>query len=455
MRRLSPIDVAFLRLERRHQPLHVGALVLLTPPAGSPPDFAARLAERLNQSQVAASPFDRRPLSRFGMFYWEDDPHFDLAHHFVHLALPRPGRIRELLAMVSRVHSAHLDRAYPLWRMYLIEGLEDGRIAAYMKIHHSLVDGVSGIRLLMKSMADDPARAAEMPPTWEIGSGRRARPALAATARTGLERLKAQAASVPTVMQQLRETFRDARSRHPDLVTSLRAPRSILNQRITASRRFAAQSYSTERIRAVAGHFGGTTNDVVLAMCAGALRRYLGDLGALPNRPLIAGVPVSLHRDREQAQPGNEIAFMLVNLATDVADAERRFHAIKASVDYSKARFACMSQAELLAYSVAMLAPGVARLAGGWHNMPVNVVISHVPGPRQPMYWQGCRLDGLYPVSLILDGLALNITLVSRHDRVDFGLIACRRTLPSVQRLLDHLQEALEELEAIAGLPPA
>lgn len=447
MRRLSPIDVAFLRLERRHQPLHVGALALFTPPPGSPPDFAAQLAERLNQSQIARPPFDRRPLSRLGMLYWEDDPHFDLAHHFVHMALPKPGRIRELLAMVSRVHSAHLDRAYPLWRVYLIEGLEDGRIATYMKIHHSVVDGVSGIRLLMKSMADDAASSAAMPPTWEVGSGQRPTPVLA-KALTGLEKLKANAASIPSVMQQLRETLRDARARRPDVVTSLRAPRSILNQRITASRRFAAQSYSTERIKAVGKALDATTNDVVLAMCAGALRRYLSDLRALPDKPLIAGVPVSLHRDREQAQPGNEIAFMLVNLATHLEDPLQRFHAIKASVDYSKARFACMSQSELLAYSVAMLAPGVAKLAGGWQNMPVNVVISHVPGPRQPMYWQGCQLDGLYPVSLLLDGLALNITLVSRHDRVDFGLIACRRTLPSVQRLLDHLQEALEELEA-------
>ena len=213
MRRLSPIDVAFLRLERRHQPLHVGALALFSPPPGSTPDFAAQLAERLNQSQLARPPFDRRPLSRFGMFYWEDDPHFDLAHHFVHMALPKPGRIRELLAMVSRVHSAHLDRAYPLWRVYLIEGLEDGRIATYMKIHHSVVDGVSGIRLLMKSMAEDAQISAQMPPTWEVGSGQRPRPVLA-KALTGLEKLKVQAASIPPVMQQLRETLRDARVHH-------------------------------------------------------------------------------------------------------------------------------------------------------------------------------------------------------------------------------------------------
>lgn len=446
MRRLSPIDVAFLLMERRHQPLHVGALGLFKPPSGAPVDFGSRLAEHLSESQRAAPPFDRRPLSRLGVFYWEDDPHFDLAHHFVHLSLPRPGRVRELLAMVSRVHSAHLDRAYPLWRVYLIEGLEDGRIAAYMKIHHSVVDGVSGIGLLMKSMSDDRDLSAQMPPTWEIGSGERPQPVLE-KALTGIEKLRAGAASIPAVVRELRSTYRDARGHHPDLVTSLRAPRSVLNQKITASRRFAAQSYSTERMRAVAKAFGATLNDVVMAMCAGALRSYLTDLNALPDKPLIAGVPVSLHRDREHAEPGNAITFMLATLATDVADPAQRFRAIKASIDYNKARFNSLSQAELLVYALGMLMPGVISMRGNPERMPMNIAISHVPGPRVPMFWQGCQLEGLYPVSLILDGIALNITVVSRAESVDFGLIACRRTLPSVQRLLDHLEEALVELE--------
>ncbi len=446
MRRLSPIDVAFLLLENRHQPLHVGALALLTPPEGAPPDFAAGLAERLSHSHIAASPFDRRPFKRLGMFYWEDDPHFDLAHHFVHLALPKPGRIRELLAMVSRVHSAHLDRAYPLWRVYLIEGLEDGRIATFMKIHHSVVDGVSGMHLLIKSMAETAEKSAIMPPTWEIGSGLRPKPVLH-KAISSLDRWRASAQSIPTVLRELGTSVKHARADHPDIVTSLRAPRCILNQPITASRRFAAQSYSTERIKAIGKRLSGTSNDVVMAMCGGALRTYLSDLHALPDKPLIAGVPVSLHRDRRHIEPGNAITFMLANLGTYVADPIKRFEIVKASMDYNKARFEAMNQAELLAYALGMLTPGVLNMRGSWERMPMNVVISHVPGPRSDRYWQGCKLDGLYPVSVIVDGLALNITLVSRGDQIDFGLIACRRTLPSVQRLLDHLDEELDALE--------
>ena len=168
MKQLSAIDTLFLLMEQRQQPLHVGALCLYEPPPGAPPEFALNLAERMRESTAAARPFNRRLVSRAGLKFWQEDTNFDLAHHFVHLALPKPGRIRELLAMVSRVHSAHLDRAYPLWRTYLIEGLEDGRIATYSKIHHSLVDGVAGIRLMLKSMSPDVAASLEMPAPWEV-----------------------------------------------------------------------------------------------------------------------------------------------------------------------------------------------------------------------------------------------------------------------------------------------
>src|SRR3546814_8985858 len=139
------MDEAFLRIESRRQPLHIGMLMLFEPPPDGGDDFAAKLAERLKESTRAVAPFNHHLVRRRGLHYWKEDEEFDLAHHFVHMSLPRPGRIRELLSMVSRVHSGHLDRAYPLWRIYLIEGIEDGRIAVYMKIHHSVVDGVGGI----------------------------------------------------------------------------------------------------------------------------------------------------------------------------------------------------------------------------------------------------------------------------------------------------------------------
>ena len=449
MRRLSPEDILFLLLERPHQPLHVGALVLLKPPPDAPADFAVQLAHRLVGFKRAARPFDRRLSQRFGLPYWEKDPHFDLAHHFVHLALPKPGRIRELLAMVSRVQSAHLDRAYPLWRIYLVEGLEDGRIALFAKIHHAMVDGVAGIRLLLKSMDSDRKASIALPPPWEVLPPKSRMPRPPKTPATTFGRALTLAQSGLTVSRELRTTLKHRRQHHPDLVTGSQTTGSVFNQTITGSRRFAAQSYDRQRIKAIATATGASSNDVVLAMCGGALRAYLQELGALPEAALTAFVPVSVrNEDADTASTGNQITLALTTLATEAPDAMHRLHAIKRSMDYNKARFARMSQGELLAYSALTLAPGGLKLlAKRLRKPPANVIVSNVPGPRDALYWQGCEVDGIYPASLLLDGLALNITLVNRNQHIDFGLVGCRRTLPSLQRLLEHLEDALDALE--------
>ena len=458
VKRLTPIDAAFLLMERRQQPLHVGALVLFKPPKNAPADFVGQLAARLRQSTKAAPPFNRRLAGSMAFKYWAEDEDFDLANHFVHLALPRPGRIRELLAMISRVHSAHLDRAYPMWRMYLIEGLDDGRIALYSKIHHSLVDGIAGIRLMMKSMSPDVAESLRMPPPWEIGTRKTLNaalpiPTVGAGSFSALMRLAGSGyQSIPAVARQLRQTLSDARQHHPEAITSLQAPRCILNQKVCGSRRFAAQSYATSRIKAIAKTFDATSNDVVLALCGAALRRYLQELNALPDEPLIALVPVSTRHD--DSDSGNEVAFALASLATHLSDPAARMRAVKASMDYNKARFREMTPAQVLAYSAALLAPGALAWLTGLdrRHAIANTVISHVPGPRETLYWQGCQLDGIYPASLVLDDFALNITLISRHDFIDFGIIACRKSLPRVQRLLDYIEDAIVELETCAGL---
>ncbi len=232
------------------------------------------------------------------------------------------------------------------------------------------------------------------------------------------------------------------------LFRSLQAPPSIFNQPISSSRRFAAQSYSAARIKAIARRFDTTSNDVVLAICGAALRRYLLELGRLPERPLIAAVPVST--SRQERDSGNEIAFALSHLGTHIADPRKRLRAIKACMDYNKSVLRSLAPAQLLAYEGLMFAPGVFNLLTGVSRRRsiVNLVISYVPGPRRRLYWQGCELEGLYPVSLIVDSVALNITLVARHDALDFGLLGCRKTLPHLQRLLEFLGDSIAELEA-------
>lgn len=444
MSHLSPVDQVFMLLEKRSQPLHVAYLCMLKPPANAEPDFVQKLAAHLRTYGAPHAPFNRRLERRIGRMSWTKDTDFDIEQHVTHLALPKPGGFRELLAMVSRVHASHLDRAYPLWRHYIIEGLEDGRIATYSKIHHAVCDGIAGTRLILKSMSPD--REAQLPPAWAIPPREpRVRNPVVATAG----RLPMMLASLPKLARQLRMGIRDLRENHPDAIGPFDAPRCIINQKISASRRYAAQSYSTLRAKNIAKALGCTVNDVVLAMCGAALRKFLLSLNALPQQPLIAGVPVSLRRDRGEV--GNQLTFMLVNLGTHLADPGERIAQVRRSVDYNKRRFMQMTPAESLAYSVAMLGPGLAMSSVNPQRQMFNVIISNTPGPRAPLYWQGCELEGMYPVSVLIDGQALNIALTSLHDRLDFGVLACRRTLPGVQALLEYLGEGLDELEQLAA----
>ncbi|MGH8517606.1 MAG: wax ester/triacylglycerol synthase family O-acyltransferase, partial [Panacagrimonas sp.] len=400
-------------------------------------------------------PFNKRLVRRRGLHYWADDEDFDLGHHFVNTSLPKPGRIRELLSMISRVHSGHLDRDYPLWRVYLIEGLEDGRIALYLKIHHSLVDGVSAVHNLTERMATDPVESLSRPPPWEVLRPKSdALPLPVPTPAAGvvpamqsLARERLSSAVMP-LLRELRATFRDFRNGNPNLAVAGQAPRTIFNTRISATRRIAAQSYSMPRIKAVGAAFQASSNDVILAMCAGALRVYLKGIGELPERSLVGAVPVSVRT--KGSDDANQVAFTLTSLATDVEDPAERLRAIRDGMAYNKQRMRELSPGQLQAYAALMLLPGAATVMLGLtpKNALATLCISHVPGPRVPMYWQGAKLSGLYPLSLATDGGALNITIVSRHDFVDFGLVACRKSVPHMQRLLDHLEDALKELES-------
>lgn len=460
MKRLALVDDTFLRLESRRQPLHIGMLMLLEPPQGEGKAFAKKVAERLREYTAMAPPFNLRLVQRRGVHYWTEDSELDLDHHFVHLSLPEPGRIRELLSMVSRVHSSHLDRAFPLWRLYLIEGIEDGRIALYLKIHHSMTDGIAGIQMLASSMSNDIEKSKTMPPPWAVGiqKSKFSQPLPVPTPHIGsISALRSMAQdgfrtgikSVQAVGRELIKSFKDFRSHNPDFALGGEAPRSLFNNKVSASRRFAAQSYSMPRIKAVATALGATTNDVILAMCSGALRRYLEDQNQLPDEPLLAAIPVSVRRKGHHSDAANEVAFTMAHLASNVADPVERLKAIKSCMDYNKQRIKNLSPGELTTYAAMMLLPGATKALMGTTPEKAlgNLVISHVPGPRQDMYWQGAKLSGLYPVSLVVDTVALNITIISRHDFVDFGLIACSKTVPSMQRLLIHLEEALVELE--------
>lgn len=454
MKALSPADALFLLAELRRQPMHVAGLQLFTLPEGAGPETIGELVAHMRSFSQPMPPYDQRPVLR-GTWFWQQDEQFDIDHHLRHLALPAPGRIRELLAMVSRLHGSLMDRTRPLWECNVIEGLADGRLAMFTKVHHAMFDGVSATMEARKSLSED-ADLREMPPPW-------ARPRALRSAKSALaqpvsplaaltQSLSANRGIAPGIARGLYDLMRRS-ARDPADVTPYQAPPTMLNVRISSSRRFAAQSYSLARIKAVGKAAGVTLNDIALAMCAGALREYLIVQNALPDKPLISMVPVSV-RAADGPEGGNQVSVILANLATHIADPIKRLQTITASTQRAKERMAAMGRVEQIAYAAAALSPMAVTSQLGLDRIrpAFNLVISNVPGPTKPMYWNGARLDESYPVSIPIDGQALNITLTSYCDQLAFGYTACRRSVPAMQRLLDYTERALSELErAVAG----
>jgi len=447
MQAVDPQDQLFLWLEKRHQPMHVGGLQLVSTPEDAPDDYVARLTDSLRQHTAVTAPFNRRLGMRYGQLVWKEDASPDLFYHVRRHALPQPGRIRELLAFISAEHSHLLDREQPLWEVHLIEGLPGRRFALYTKVHHALVDGVSAMRVLQRMLSDDPALR-ELEPFWSRPA--RHRPEHGLSAVQGLLHLVSQSGrqlgTLPAVGRELLRTIQEAR-REPGYDSVFHAPPCILNRKISGSRRFAAQSFDMSRLRAAGAGADATLNDVALAICAGALRKYLKSLGELPDRSLIAMVPVSLRHD--DSSEGNQVGVILTPLGTDIGDPFHRLVNIRHHVRQAKDRYRAMSPEEILNYNALVLAPAgfhlLTGLAPKWQTF--NVVISNVPGPDHSLYWNGARMEGLYPVSIAMDRLSLNITLTSYNGQVEFGLIGCGRSLPSMQRMLDYLDEELGLLE--------
>lgn len=450
MRLLNPVDQIFLRLERRNQPMHVGGLQLFSLPEGAGPDYVREIVAAARSFSDVQAPFNRRLKYRFGQPFWVDDDSFDLEYHVRHLALPRPGAIRDLLALVSMLHGALLDRSRPMWETYVIEGVTGNRFAVYTKFHHAIMDGISAMRVMRRSLNDQPTPGGMCVP-WclpgdESASAPARRPAPWRTAWKTIGTTARQMAALPRVGQEVVHAWQDARH-EPGFTAFKQAPACMLNRRISGSRRFAAQSYSLTRIKRLAKHYEATVNDIVLAMCASALRDYLIEQDALPDDPLVAMLPVSLHT--ADSDTGNNVAMIFASLATDVADPIERLATIQRSVDHWKRRYKAMTSEQILGFTAALGTPAGVNLLTGVapRHQSFNVVISNVPGPSETLYYGDAKLEGMYPVSIVLDGQALNISMASYRDTLEFGLIACRRSVPSMQHMLQFLADALDALE--------
>jgi len=461
---LDPTSAAFLLAENRNMPMHVGGLQLFKKPEGAGRSYTRDMFESMRDEPEIAPLFLKHPhrsVRTGAQLVWRPDTQFDIEHHVRHSALPKPGRVRELLELCSRLHSTRLAWERPLWESHVIEGLRDGRVAMYTKVHHALVDGVSAMRLMASTLSTDPDQR-DMAAPWAPRTPTTRKPAPAETSladvpmsalRSALG-LTAEAAGMPgALVKTISKGLRNETS-----AISLHAPQTIFNQPITGSRRFAAQDWPIERLRGIGKATGTTINDVVLAMCAGAMRSYLLELDALPEAPLVAMVPIGLNAKQSHiasAEGGNAVGAVMVQLATDRHDPAHRLSAIHRSMKDGKDALSSMTPTQILAMSAIGQAPAILTpmfKMSGLVRPPYNLIISNVPGPRSTQYWNGAELVGHYPLSIPINGMALNITCISYDGKMGFGLTGCRRTVPHLQRLLTHLDDEVKALERAAGL---
>lgn len=453
-KKLKLLDSGWLTMETPQTPMHVAGLMLLKVPEDAGPDYMQNMLRWMTESKEVSAPFNKRLASILPMNLdasWMTDQDVDLDYHIRHAALPKPGRVRELLALVSRIHAQHMDKNHPLWECYLIEGLEGNRFAIYFKIHHSLVDGVAGMRMVQSRLARSPHE--KLPAMWSaewdelikkparpISSGSKVNPAQAM-----LDNLKA-VGSAAIKLAKMGTTPLDS-----NVKSIYKAPATPINKRVSQARRFVAQSWSLDRVRKVAKEYDATINDVVLAMCGGALREYLNTYaGGLPKNSLVANIPVSIRSADAADDNGNAISALQVTLGTNIKSARSRIDAIKESTQAAKERLGSMNKLEINAHTVLSNLPLLAGQVSGLDGrIPVlfNVVVSNVPGPQETLYMNGAELLALYPVSLIWHGYAVNITVQSYNGNMDFGIIACRESAPKVQRMLDFLESTLVEIE--------
>jgi diacylglycerol O-acyltransferase / wax synthase len=465
MQRLTGLDATFLYLETPTTHMHVASTAVFDPRT-VPEGYSFEAMRSLVLDRLPLLPPFRRRLVEvpFALHHpiWIEDPDFDIDYHLRRAALPSPGGARELSAFAADVTSRPLDRRRPLWEMYVVEGLEDGLIACITKVHHSAIDGVSGAELTV-NLLDLTPEPAEVPPQEEewkadrvpsdlemVGS------ALSSLARQPVAAIKAARRTVEMGLNLRR------RNRQPGVTpppAPFSAPKTLLNRAITSHRVLAYSEVHLDQVKAIKDALGGTVNDVVMAICSGALRRYLAEHDDLPtDKSLVAMVPVSVRSEDEKGTMGNKVSSMFVLLATHIDGPLERYAAIVGGTSAAKDQERAISASVLTdwtEFAAPALAARAFRLASSMKVLermtPIfNVTISNVPGPPFPLYSAGAQMKAMYPMGPIADGVGLNITVMSYMGTMFFGLLACPEVVPDIWDLAAHMNEALNELTKAA-----
>jgi diacylglycerol O-acyltransferase len=470
MQRLSGLDATFLYMETPNSPMHVASMLVLDPSTVEGGWTLEKVKDVYRQRLHLAPPFRRRLVEvPFQLHHpvWIEDPDFDLDWHVRHIAVPPPGTREQLETLAAHLMSIPLDQKHPLWEAWIIEGLEDGNIAAVTKVHHAAIDGQAGEEILVNLLDLSPEVAEVDPPEEEwkpdvvptdtelVGY------ALNSLAKQPLRAVKAVRRTTGVALNIRRH------NREPDVdppPAPFSAPRTSFNHALTRARSFAAETVSLDDVKMVKKAFGCTVNDVVLALCGTTLKNYLARRGEETDASLVAMVPVSVRTEDQHGEHGNQVSSMLTSLATDVENPEERLRLIHAGTQQAKHQQE-MIGADTLQDWTEFAAPAIAgRAARLYSRMKIadvhrplfNVTISNVPGPPFPLYFAGAKVVATYPMGPIFDGGGLNMTVMSYLDKMDFGLLACPDLIPDVHNIAVGIGEALEEYKkAAAALTPA
>ena len=464
MQRLSGLDAAFLYYETPSTHTHVAAIMIIDPSSVEGGYSFAHVKEVVRERLHLVPQFRRKiafvPFN-LGHPYWVEDADFDLDYHVRRIGAPTPGGPEELAEIAGDIASRKLDRSRPLWEMWVVEGLQDGNIAVVSKMHHSTIDGVSGANLMVHLFDLEPNPAPKPPPEkpWQPEP----EPSDLSLVAHALPDLATRPIKMVTTVGKTlgavaNFTMTRMRSSGPGMPTPGTAPRTSFNAPITPHRNVAYCRVSLTDVKDVKNAFGTTVNDVVLAVCSGALRRYLQEVdGVVPDKSLFAAVPVSVH-GQTQTEGQNQVSVMFSSLYSDIDDPVERLKAIHEANKGAKEEHKAIG-ADLLQNWVQFAAPTTFAVAariysalGLAERTPVihNCVISNVPGPPIPLYIAGSRVVALYPLGPIMTGAGLNITVISNMDAMDFGFIACRELMPQLWGLAEAIPDALAELHKAA-----
>jgi diacylglycerol O-acyltransferase / wax synthase len=484
MRQLTSLDAQFLAVESARIYGHVAFLGVYDPSTAPGGRLDLETIRRLLEERLHLLP----PLTwrlvpvplGLDLPYWAEDPDFDLDFHVRETALPPPGDDRTLAETAARLFGRPLDRGRPLWEFYVIHGLPEGRVAILTKIHHSAVDGISGNEIMAALLDPEPTgrvidpAPAHPPPPPPLPRDRemllrglrglprqpiRALRSLPTTAPAFPDLPGATALpGVPTlgrIYSRARRALGSDESSGVLEVTTARPPRTPFNGPVSAHRRLAFGSLSLDAVRQVRRAFGTTVNDVVVTLCAGAAREWLLERDALPDEPLVAMIPMSVRRRVERGTWGNRISMMIVPIPTNEPDPRRRLERTHQLLRSAKERHSALP-ASLLTDATAFIPPAVSALAArntvdilSRTRPPLNLVISNVPGPRTSLYCAGAELLANFPISVIVDGVGLNMTVVSYKNRVDFGIVGDREQIDDAWDFFEGAANALRELESI------